>query len=415
MLSLRKTKNILFLHQNFPGQFFHLSVYLARNLGWSVVGMGDATNIASRKRLPHITTIGYTHQRTQAAGHVYLRELEEQVRRGQSVIKAFLRLQEKGFTPHIICSHPGWGESLFLREAFPHSKIVTYCEFFYGAENRDFGFDPEFTRPSLDHSCRLRLRNTVHLLAMESSDHLWASSQWQAGMLPSFQRPACSIIHEGVDTDIACPNPDAHFHHEGLNLTAKDSVLTYVARNLEPYRGFHIFMRALPEIMECNPQSQVIIVGGDDVSYGTHPADGENWRTRMLAEVGANLPLERIHFVGKLPYRRYLSLLQISSAHVYMTYPFVLSWSCLEAMSVGCTVIASKTQPVEEVIRHGVNGLLVDFFDYSALAQQVSSILQHPDEFLAIRQEARKTIRERYDLHRICLPRQVSMVRSLSE
>lgn len=406
--------NILFLHQNFPGQFLHLPVHLARNLGWRVVGMGDAANVASRERLPHITTIGYPHQKTKTAGHIYLQELEEQVRRGQWALKALLRLREKGFTPRVICAHPGWGESLFLREAFPHSKIVTYCEFFYGAENRDFGFDPEFTRVSLDHLCRLRLRNTVHLLAMETSDHLWASSQWQAGLLPSFRRPACSVIHEGIDTEVARPDPDAHFRHESLDLTAKDSVLTYVARNLEPYRGFHIFMRALPEIMARNSQTHVVIAGGDDVSYGTRPANGTSWREKMLAEVGAELPPARLHFVGKLPYRHYLSLLQISTAHIYLTYPFVLSWSCLEAMSVGCAVIASQTPPVEEVIRHNINGLLVDFFDHAALARQVSSVLQHPDEFLAIRQGARETIKDRYDLHRICLPRQAAMLRSLA-
>jgi glycosyltransferase involved in cell wall biosynthesis len=403
------------LHQNFPGQFLHLSVHLARNLGWRVVGMGDAANIASRKTLSHITTVGYPHKKIPATGHIYLRDMEDQLRQGQSALRALLRLRERGFTPHIICSHPGWGESLFLREAFPRSKIVTYCEFFYGAENRDFGFDPEFSHPSLDDLCRLRLRNAVHLLAMETSDHLWASSQWQSSLLPHFQRPACSVIHEGIDTSVACPDPNAQFRHQYLHLTAQDSVLTYVARNLEPYRGFHTFMRSLPEIMEENPQTQVVVVGGDDVSYGTRPAGSENWRTKMLAEAGTNLPLSRIHFVGKLPYQDYLSLLQISSAHVYLTYPFVLSWSCLEAMSAGCIVIASQTPPVEEVIRHGINGLLVDFFDYSALARQVSAALQHPDEFLAMRKEARKTIENDYDLHRICLPRQVAMLRSLME
>ena len=407
--------NILFLHQNFPGQFPHLAMYLAQNLGWQVVALGDAANIAVRKTLPHITTIGYQHKKTQAVGHVYLRDLEEQVRRGQSVLRALLLLQKKGFNPRIICSHPGWGESLFLREAFPRSKIVTYCEFFYGAENRDFGFDPEFSRSSLDDLCRLNLRNTVHLLAMEASDHLWAPSQWQAGLLPSFRKPACSVIHEGIDTTLVCPDQNAQFHFRDLQLTAKDSVLTYVARNLEPYRGFHIFMRALPEIMDKNPQTQVVIVGGDEVSYGTRPVGEENWRAKMMAEVGGNIPSQRLHFVGKLPYDQYLSLLQISSAHVYLTYPFVLSWSCLEAMSAGCAVIASQTQPVEEVISHGVNGLLVDFFDHSALAGQVSYALQHQDEFLAMRKAARETIKSRYDLHRICLPQQAAMIRSLVE
>ena len=401
-------KNILFLHQNFPGQFRHLAPHLSRQ-GWQVAGLGETNNIKRQTRLPGLPTLGYWHTPRQAHGHAYLRTVENHVRQGQSALRGLLVLK-RTFTPEIICAHPGWGEALFLRDVFPDSKIINYCEFFYQADGADVGFDPEFPAPTLDARCRLRLRNTPHLLALDACDKGWAPSQWQARQLPAAYRHKIEVIHEGIDTEQVRPKSDAAFNCKGLTLTKADRVVTYVARNLEPYRGFHVFMRALPKILADNPKIQVVIVGGDEVSYGMYPKDAPHWRAKLLSEIGSQLDPTRVHFLGKLPYADYLALLQVSSAHVYLTYPFVLSWSLLEAMAAGCTVIASKTAPVEEVIHHGENGLLVNFFDTAEIAGRVSEVLNHPQDHEAMRHKARETIVQRYDLQRVCLPRQVAML-----
>ena len=399
--------NALFIHQNFPGQFRHVAGHLARDLGWRVVGLGDAANIRPQSAVKGVQTIGYRFEPVPPSGHAYLRELEAQVRRGQAVLRALLQIRAKGFVPDVICVHPSWGEALFLREVYPAARLVSYAEFHYAAEGADVGFDPEFPAPSLDERCRLRLRNSAHLQALAECDMIWSPSQWQAGRLPEHYRSKVEIIHEGIDTTSIRPLEGASFRLGDRVLTAADSVLTYVARNLEPYRGFHVFMRALPRILAENPATHVVIVGGDDVSYGRKPPGAAHWRERMLDEVGVRLDAARVHFTGRLPFARYLDLLRISSAHVYLTYPFVLSWSLLEAMACGCAVVASSTPPVEEVIVHGANGLLVDFFNEDDLVQAVSDLLGAPHRFASLRIRARKTVEQHYDLRRVCLPGQI--------
>lgn len=195
----------------------------------------------------------------------------------------------------------------------------------------------------------------------------------------------------------------------GTILRAGDEVVSFVNRNLEPYRGFHSFMRALPEILAARPRAQIVVVGGDAVSYGRAPRDGGTWRARLLAEVGSRLDLARVHFVGKLPYPTLIKLFQVTAAHVYLTYPFVLSWSMLEAMSAGALVIGSRTAPVEEVVQDGRNGLLVDFFSPVEIAQRVIEVLERPARFLELRMNARQTIVQKYDLLSCCLPAQIAL------
>jgi len=407
--------NILFIHQNFPGQFKHLAIHLAQQPGWRVFGLGDAANLRDKPALPGVTVFGYRHQHRKPTGHVYLQGLEDQVRRGQDVLRSLLELKRKGVVLGLIVVHPSWGEALFLREAFPDSKILCYSEFYYRNDGADAGFDPEFPPAvPLDSRCRLHLRNTVHLQAFAIADHIWTPSQWQASQLPEIYRARCSIIHEGIDTDAIRPDPDAVFQVKGLRLTRQDRIVTYVARNLEPYRGFHNFMRALPAIQQANPTAQFVVVGGNEVSYGAKPKDAANWREKLLAEVGDRLDPSRIHFLGKLPYADYLKLLQVSTAHVYLTYPFVLSWSLLEAMAAGCAIVASRTAPVEEVIADGENGVLVDFFDTRGLAEKVSDVQENTARLEPIRVAARATVAGRFDLKRICLPRLVGMLQTIT-
>ncbi|HEY8117684.1 MAG TPA: glycosyltransferase family 4 protein [Methylophilaceae bacterium] len=405
----------LFIHQNYPGQFKHLASAMAVMPEHKVFALVDEKNRHEIADQPNLWVISYaTPNGASKETHRYLHTYEGAIRRGQQTAKVALELKNKGFEPDIICVHAGWGEALFLKEVFPKATIVGYFEYFYRAEGADVGFDSEYYEYNLDDICRIKIRNSHHLLSLESCDWGITPTLWQANQLPSAYHPKISIIHEGIDTDNVKPNPEASFKvQQGPRLTADDKVITFVNRNLEPYRGFHIFMRALPKILEQCPDVHVVLVGEDNVSYGPLPKEGGSWRKKMMAEVGDKLDMRRVHFVGKVPYDRYLSLLQISSAHVYLTYPFVLSWSMLEAMAAGCIVIASDTPPVKEVVQHEYDGLLVDFFDHDALAKMTIDVVNHPDKYQFLREQARTTIIERYDLKRVCLPQQISLLNEL--
>jgi len=233
---------------------------------------------------------------------------------------------------------------------------------------------------------------------------------WQASTYPPALRDRITVIFDGVDTARLRPDPAAQVTlPDGRILRAGDEVLTFVNRNLEPYRGYHTFLRALPAVLDARPEAQVVIVGGDAVSYGAAPKTG-SWKEHFLAEVRDRLDLSRVHFVGKLAYPQFVALMQVARAHAYLTYPFVLSWSMLEAMAAGAHVVASSTAPVQEVIEDGVNGTLVDFFDVPGWSRALTEALAEPDRFASRRLAARATVLERYDLHGICLPRTVAFV-----
>jgi len=314
----------------------------------------------------------------------------------------------------MILGHNAWGETLYLKDVFPDAPLLACFEFYYGASGRDVSFDPEFP-DSLNARLRLRTLNAVNLMGLDAADLGHTATEWQHSTYPPRYRDMISVAHEGIDTGRVKPDRDAKLIlPDGRTLTREDEIVTYVARNLEPYRGFHVFMRALPEIQRRRPGAHVVIVGGDDVSYGRAPANGRTWRQVMLAEVGSMLDLSRVHFLGRVPYDRYLKVLQVSSAHVYLTYPFVLSWSMLEAMAAGGVVVGSATPPVKEVIRDGENGLLADFFDTEAIAEKVESVLADPQRMEALRASARQTIVEKYDRATVCLPRQLRLIYGLT-
>jgi glycosyltransferase involved in cell wall biosynthesis len=407
----------LFIHQNFPGQFRHIAAALAAAPSNEVVALVDQANRRDALTPAGLRLVSYaTPQGASKTTHPYLQGYEASVRRGQQIVRACLALRQQGFTPDIVCAHAGWGEALFIKEVFPEAILLDYFEFFYRTRGSDVGFDQEMQAPSLDGNCKVLTRNSCHLLSMQTADWGWSPTQWQAGQFPEHFRSRLSVIHEGIDTDVVKPNQAAVFElPNGEKLSKRDQVVTFVNRNLEPYRGFHSFMRALPRILKAHPKAQVVLVGGDAVSYGNLPKEGGNWREKMLAEVGDQLDMDRVHFVGRLPYERYLSLIQVSSAHVYLTYPFVLSWSMLESMATECVLIASDTAPVTEVVEHEKNGLLVDFFDVDAIAEQVKNVLDKPEQYRAMREQARKTILERYDLKSICLPQQLDLLQALPE
>lgn len=389
---------------------------MASQPGNRVIGVGEAGNL---KRLAPgwgglAGMIPYPRpQAASATTHHYLHGFEASVRRGQTVARVLLELRKTGFVPEVVCVHPGWGEALYVRDVFPEARIIMFAEFYYRSQGSDVGFDP--AQPvELDDICRLRTRNATQLVSLESADLLVSPTEWQKAQYPAIFWPRIRVIHDGVDTDLLTPREEASLVvSEAMTLSSRDEVITYVARNLEPYRGFPTLMRALPEILRRRPQAQVVIVGGDGVSYGRPPAGGKTHRQCLLQEVGAGIDRSRVHFLGYVPYARYQEVLAVSTVHVYLTYPFVLSWSLLEAMASGCAVVGSDTPPVREVIREGENGFLTDFFDSALLADRVIDLCARRESMAEIRARARQTIVERYDLRRVCLPRQVELVRTL--
>lgn len=327
--------------------------------------------------------------------HHYCTTFESAVLHGQAVFRVLSQLARAGYRPDVVLAHPGWGETLYLKQAFPNARLLHLCEWYYGHNAPDIGFDPEFP-VSLDDRLRSTSRQAHHLMALDMCDVTVAPTEWQKSQFPAAYQSKIQVLHEGVPTRELGPDPNASFTlPNGRTLRAGQAIVTYVARNLEPYRGFHVFMRSLPAILAAHPQCQVLVVGGDDVSYGRPPTPAGNWRDALLAEVP--IDPERVHFLGKLPYGQYRRLLQVSAAHVYLTYPFVLSWSLLEALASGCAVVASDTAPVREVIRHGHNGLLVDFFSPSHISQTVLQVLAATDQMRPMRQAAMVSVRDTYE------------------
>lgn len=404
---------IIFIHQNMPGQYRGLMPRFIANPEHEVVALGDADNI--RRNFQHVQPgfrlLGYQMPKIRpTGGHPFLTSTEEFTCRGEVLARSLLDLKRQGFTPDVVCSHPGWGESLYIKDVYPDTRLINYCEFFYRAEGRDFGFDPEFPeRPFAEWS--LRTRNAIQLLSLNSMDVGLSPTHWQANSYPSEYIPKISVIHDGVDTNRVKPDPTATvtLQKSGLTLTANDEVITFVNRNLEPYRGFHVFMRALPDLLVRRPKAQVLIIGGDDVSYGKKLERG-TYRQRALQELGSSFDASRVHFLGRVPYADYLRILQISTAHVYLTYPFVLSWSMLEAMAAGCLVIGSRTAPVEEVLKHEKNGLLVDFFSPQEIVAAVQRVCEDKSKLKDLRDAARQTILKSYDFETICLPQHIKLI-----
>ena len=398
----------LFIHQNFPGQFRHLAPALAA-AGHEVVALGMRSTV---EQLPGVRY--FAHQARVPAGTseqpAQLRDLFSKVLRGESASATLARLKEQGFTPDTVFVHPGWGESLFVRDVFPHARLLVYAEYYYSAEGGDSFFDPEFSKqPTLAELQRLRLRNTHLMHALSDADAALAPTHFQRGRHPAWCREKISVIHDGIDTERFRPDTGASVSlaAAGITLRPGDEVVTFVSRQLEPYRGYHIFMRALPELQRLRPNARIVIVGGDGASYGAAAPAGKTWKAIFRDEVASELDMCRVHFVGKLPHELLTQLMQVSAVYTYLTYPFVLSWSLLEAMSTGCLVVGSRTAPLEEVIEHGRNGLLTDFFDPHALAHTVADALDRRSSLGALREAARQTVVERYDLHRHCLPAQM--------
>ena len=379
---------LLFLHNNFPAQFGAIARYMS-NRGHDVTfGTRWQGTPPDWLRMVHYRP----HREIGKQQHPYLAFVESAVLNGQALARTGWKMKEAGYSPDLVVAHSGWGPGLYVRDIWPDAKYVGYFEWYYHSEGRDVGFlSKDVTR---DDQHRIRSRNAAILLDLAACNWGIVPTGYQASQFPELLRRKLTVQHDGVDTGYFAPAPGRRLKLPGLDLSHVDELVTYVARGMEPYRGFPQAMAAFAEVQKRRPRAHVVIVGEDRVAYGRSLPDGDTFRKKMLREL--EFDQDRLHFTGRLPREHYREVLLASSAHVYLTVPFVLSWSMIESMSAGCVLVASDTDPVREVVRDGENGLLADFFDTGALAERICAALERPDDFAGLRENARRTAVERY-------------------
>ena len=384
----------LFVHQNYPAQFLHIVRHLLAQGEHDVVFICEP----NANVMPGVRRITYRPQRRPEANiHNDAKDFAQAMARAEEAARAANEVKKLGFTPDIIIGHHGWGEMLNLGDVWPDVPLLGYHEFYYALAGQDVGFDPEFGLDVRSHA-NVRAKNAVNLLALTNPGYGQTPTEFQLNTYPKWAQSNINLLREGVNTDVCRPVAGKRATIiGGIPIAAKEKLITYVARDLEPYRGFHQVMRALPSILRARPDARVIMVGGDGVSYGARLSD-MTWRQRMLAELGNTLDTSRVHFTGKVDYNTYLQLLQRSDAHIYFTYPFVLSWSLRESLSCGCALVASDTAPVREFVKSGDTGLLTPFFDPGALSDCVLQTLEGGTEVLQRRANARAWAKKNLDM-----------------
>ncbi|TNE36776.1 MAG: glycosyltransferase [Alphaproteobacteria bacterium] len=399
---------ILFLHNNFPAQYRHVATHLARNKENQVV----FASLRAPFKIPGVTNVVYKpHRDANENTHHYLRSMETAVLNGQVTLRVCLELKRRGFIPDVVCSHSGWGNSLYIRDAFPNARILNYFEWFYHGE----GSDADFLKSAaltLDDAARIRTKNAPILLDLAQCDWGQVPTSFQASQFPEIFHPKLSILHDGVETDFFKPDPAAPRQIGNLDLSDAAEILTYATRGMEPYRGFPEFMRAAALLMKKRPTLHVLVIGEDRVVYGRKLPEGESWGRRMVEELKPDP--ERLHFTGPLTYREYVRALQFSTVQAYLTVPFVLSWSVIESLACGAIIVGSDTAPVKEVIRHGKNGFLAPFHDHEAFAGQIEWALDNAGDLEKIRASARQTVLDHYALDKL-LPHHLRLIRDVAE
>ncbi len=365
----------LFVHQNFPGQFLHIVRHLVAMDAHEIVFITEAnTNLIDGvRKVPYMKPRGASGET-----HVAARELESAVRRAEIVAHTATSLKHLGFIPDIIIGHQGWGEMLNLPDIFPGVPTIGYMEFYYRTDGADVTFDPEFPIDPSDFP-RIRAKNAINHIALNLDAHGVTPTRWQLSTYPDWAQKRIELLWEGVNLDVCAADEKVRerpLKIGDMTVRRNDTLVTFVSRDLEPYRGVHTMIRTLPHLMKARKNLKIVMVGGDGVSYGGAAPNGGKWKDVFLKEVADQIDPSRILFPGRVDYVTYLSLLHRSDAHVYLTYPFVASWSLREAMAAGCAIVGSDTEPVREFITHGQNGLLTSFFDPRGLADSVLKVIE---------------------------------------
>lgn len=413
---MSNNKKILFVHQNFPGQYKHVAKELV-DIGYDVHTLSITKYKNEKMTNHHYSLSGNSTENINR----WAIEFESKMIRAGSAASEAIKMKASGFYPDLIIGHPGWGETFFLKEIWPNTKILTYVEFYYKTKNSDIDFDPKLIEDDLKINFenfynytkfKLTARNASFISTYATSDYLMAPTNYQKSLIPATLRDNIEVIHDGIDTEILKPNKNATFDFNGKKLTKDDKIITYISRSLDPYRGFHIFMRSLPGILEKNPDAYIIIAGNETTTgYGSAPPDGKTFKELFYSNIEKIIDSSRVKFLGSVDYKKFINLIQITSVHIYLTYPFVLSWSVLEAMSCGAIIIGSNTEPVLEIINDKKNGLIVDFFDHNGLVDKVTNVLNNKEKYIKISKEARKTVLKNFDLKTVCLPAQLDLIK----
>lgn len=384
---------ILFVHNNFPGQYARIVRYLKGNRDVDML----SGSLASNKQPASVTRVGYVpHREARKDVHPALRYTETAVIQGQAVYTAFMPVKAKGWNPDIILAHSGFGDGIFLKDLWPNSKYMPYFEWYYHAYGSDSSFLDGEMQKKPDAELKIRMKNTAILHDLAAMDWGQCPTEFQKSQFPAHFRDRISILHDGVDTEYFSPDETTTFAVNGNLFCKGDPVITYIARGMEPYRGFPQFMEAVAILQKSRPEAHVIIIGDDQVAYGSKRPDGKTYKEWALESL--ILDESRIHFLGRQSLRTLRDVLRISAAHVYLTVPFVLSWSMMEAMSTGALIVGSDTEPVREIITDGENGLLVPFFEPEVLAGRLSDVLADQARYVPLRERAREHMLERYDM-----------------
>lgn len=384
----------IFIHPNFPAQFRHLAEFLGKNPNNEVLFI--TANPHQKKQIPGVKKIFLEVEKIpDMLTSVPLAYFATIHSRAEAVAKVLFALRKKGVMPDLIIGHSGWGCTLFIKDIFPEIPFIGCFEWYYDAKSPNTHFGRK-TPPGFNIRMELRNKNLSILSDLTACDHGICPTHWQKEQFPQPFHNKLSVIHDGINTGFFKPGPKKKLTLPGLHLAGAKELVTYTARGFEPNRGFPQFIESIPHILEKRPDAHIVIVGEDRVFYGAKLPHGQTFKQLMTEKVA--LDPDRVHFVDILPYELYLQVLQTSRVHVYLTVPFVLSWSMLEAMSCECLVVASDTQPVREVIKDGFNGILADFFSPKTIAEKVVAGLANPASMETIRKNARRTIQERFSL-----------------
>ena len=362
---------LLLIHQNFPGQFRQLAPHLEKR-GHELVA------IASHKRPIALQGRVLRYEEPARLPGVPLGSQiwHEALERASRVAHIAEQLNLEGWCPELILAHSGWGETLGLQEVWPKVPQIIWPELWVRPEHGGYGIDPLKPAAGLESRLEQLGRNALTRTALAAARAWVLPTQHQAESLPpEFCNQHLHVIHEGIDTRLAHPNPEVNFEVRGIRIDRTVPTITFVNRNLERLRGFDMFMRSLPSIQRQHPSVRVLIVGDNDAGYGGSLGEGPSLRQRMLQELNGQLDLDRIHFLGRVPHPTLMALLQASWVHVYLSYPFVLGWSLLEAMACGCCIVGSKGMPVHEAIEHDVEGRLIPMDQPESLAREVLQLL----------------------------------------
>ena len=399
--------HVLFVHRNFPAQFGHIAARLVRERGWKATFVSEQPpgEVDGIRKIQYRTEGGATDR-----AHYFSRGFENAVWHAAAVYDALKR--ERTMTPpDLIVGHSGFGSTLYLRELFPAARVINYFEWFYRPAGGDLDFRPD--DPVTDYD-RLRsvTKNAMILLDLDNCDAGYSPTRWQQSRLPAEFRPKVQVLHDGIDTSFWCRRA-VPGRAIGTFKPPRDlRIVTYVSRGLEQMRGFDVFMKVAKRVCKARSDVVFLVVGADRVAYGgdLRHTYRKTFKQHVLEQ--DDYDLSRIKFVGNVPPDVLAQVLSISDLHIYLTAPFVLSWSLLNAMACECTLLTSATPPVEEFVEDGRNGLLRDFFDVDGLTEAALEVLADPAAHRGLGQVARADIERAYSVDEI-IPQMESFYRKV--